>query len=157
MKTLILLFIVVILQSCSIDPLPQKEYNSERSRVYKKTSKEILDKINNWICEKNSNIKIIEKEQNLIHVEIRIADSLGYKYSDFRPTNTCFEFHNLMGDIDILINPNDIYTKLEILASFFDKYEAKQVSFKGQYSENKLIKYKSTGILEKEILDFVNN
>lgn len=157
MKIVVIILLALLLQNCNRENSIQKEFNSIRSKVYEKSYYQTWEIINNWSKLKNADIKFIDKSEGLINLNINVPDSLLFKYTDFTKTYSNSEFYDVTCNVYIFLKPIDNRTQVDIKTTFTGKIENPKIFFKGQYIETDSIKHQSTGMLEKEILDYILN
>ena len=157
MKTILIIFLISILvYSCDKPQAYKNLTTKELSRKYDKSLNEIWNIINTWCLNNNAKINFKAKNEGLFHFEIQIPDSLIEKYTDYNREEYFKDFYNVNCNIYILIKQIDKLTQVDILASFKGKIDNQQFIFKGQKSETDTIIHYSSGMLEKEILDFIS-
>lgn len=156
MKTLFLLLIVLLLSSCEKSTLPPKEIHNEPSRIINSSTDVVLTRVYDWCSRHGANVQFVDTSGGVIHAEFPIEVSALYKYTDYVPQTGVVDPSDVVCSFYCEFRPEQNGTKTTIKAVFKGKVNEPKMLLKGQYSERDTKEFKTTGMIEKEILDFLS-
>jgi hypothetical protein len=157
MKKILILFVAAILVSCQGINQQPKEFFDVRNRTYQKPVDSVLRKLVEFTANSKIPTKIYAFSSSMILIEEDFDDEQANKYTDYDPKNINANLKDCQERLLININSDSSRTTLDIKSLIkcnitYKKYIGKSVETKMQS-----IDCKSTGLREKEILDFISN
>ena len=156
MRILIYVLLIALIQSCDMNKLPPKEFNYEHTRVYEKSYNQTWDLLKSWCKINQAYIYFDDQTEGLMNICLKIPDSLIYKYTDYSKNNSNSSFYDVNCNIYIFLKIHDNKTQVDIKTNFIGKENNTKTVLKGQYTEIDSVKHQSTGILEKEIFEYLS-
>lgn len=155
MKKFIILLLVIILVSCQNNYLAPKENYPVRKRIYNSEYDTVVRKIVEFIAESETPFKSIVYVPGLIMLDENLNSSQAYKYSDYTP-ETKSHLINCNEKLLIYVNSDSGKTSVEIKSVLNCKISYLKTMLKYSETVEKNITNSSTGIREKEILDYLS-
>jgi hypothetical protein len=157
MKYTIILLLGVILISCQTFNQEQREYCQTRNRTYHMTYDSVVKKIVEFSAYSKTRTKIIAAVPGLVLIEESLNDEQIYRYTDYNQEKYNSSMQGCQERLLINIKPDSSTTAVDIKSiircsiSYLDRIG------KSSKTVNKDMECNSTGIREKEILDFLGN
>ena len=153
MKKLILLLAVIIALTACARYTPPKQYRVIKERVYQATFDEVWSKIVKWFAVNNTPIKNIEKESGLIATDYGLAVSKYSSYADCGDAGPLTKIIKPTANFNVLVEKIEEY-KTKVLITFVVKATVEYYISSNNYSYTD-VECNSTGVLEKQILDYI--
>lgn len=149
MKILIILVSVLFIFGCGTPP---KVYKVDKARTINKTYDNTWAKIVRWFSENNSPIKNMDKSSGFISSEYNLRVDGGTTYADCGSPEFAIRHGDTKGNFSIILEKaGDSVTKVTTNIFFkVERYNINTGGFVGQSDCN------STGVLEKELLDYIS-
>jgi len=156
MKKLMIIAIgIILLYGCS-SYKPPKVYTYPKSQTYSKTYDEVWSKIIQWFGKHNTPIKNLDKNSGFISTEYSLGVNIFSKYCDCGEPGSLMIFEKAIGNFNVvLIKINENQVKVDV--NTFFKGEFSVYNFLTKRYEPQIIDCNSTGVLERELFDFIGN
>lgn len=147
-KYILFIILMVILGGCA-SYQPPKEYKFDKTRTYNQKYDDIWDKTVKYCTDNNIPLKSMDKNSGLIVSEYNLNDRLKGCY-DCGELASLQDFEDFSAVFNIVIKKeNDMKTTVIITVYYKTELVVQSFSYK------KLINCNSTGKLEKEIFDYL--
>jgi hypothetical protein len=155
MKTLLIFSFIIILQSCQTVN-QQKVFYNENDRIYDLGKDSIWDKLVNELNNSGINIKMKDKGLGIILTENILSEDQAVKYIDFEANGNTPRFHECFENLMITVKLESAGTK--VIVKSYPTCLVESLMHKGRSAESiiKQIDCKTTGVREKEILDYLS-
>lgn len=153
------MFAVLIITSCATYQ-PPKTYDFEKERVISKPFDETWGEIIEWFASYGSPIKNMDKNSGFIATEFNLSVSNSEDYFDCGQAganiSTFQKFENPIGNFNILVKKiDDARTKI-VVNTFFSVTVNYYQHINMKFEKSEKINCNSTGVLEKELLDYIS-
>ena len=155
MKTIIILIVAMILFSCN-ENSKNKVYFPDKSMAYNKSYDDVWNKLTKWCDSSVVSVKCIDQKTGLISFEFNLNSDMSDKYVDYLVNGKSAFFQHCIGKIYIIVKQQT--EKVIVNIDSYYEAEAPQDSIQSKFvtSYLKKVKCQSTGILEKEIFEYIN-
>jgi len=156
MKRLAAFLLVLLISGCVASYQAPQVHQVEKERVYSKTPDQVWDKVVEWFALHASPVKNMDRSSGFIASEYNLSIEDYPQYSDCGSTTAsmmqAIAITSPTGNFNILIRKTaDDKVRVVVTAAFHAKTVAT-----GQYGGGTDIECTSRGVLEKQLLDFID-
>ena len=157
---LIILLFILIISSCATYQ-PPKTYDFEKERIISKTFEETWGKIIEWYASYGSPIKNMDKTSGFIATEFNLSAHNSTYYFDCGQEGADLgsyqKLENPIGNFNILVKRIDDSKTKVVVNTFFSVTRKYYGHINNKFKKSEKINCNSTGVLEKELLDYISN
>lgn len=157
MKFLIVRLFSVLLISCQTFYQNQREYCQTRNRAYHISYDSVVRKIVEFAAYSKIRTKIIAVVPGLVVIEELLNDEQTYRYTDFNQETYNSSILRCQERLLVNLKSDSSTTSVDIKSIIRCSVSYLKRTGKSSETVNKDMECNSTGIREKEILDFIEN